>query len=125
MRDRFDFSQRRVDDLRHSVSFPATIEAGGHLQPGQVVNLSQGGLALRFVGVLDPGAPVRVTLHLPSGPDLPCEGRVAWVDRAFQVGAGSAGVAFKQALQGDRVADLAAAAFPPGREPPDASGGDR
>ncbi len=125
MRDRFDFSQRRADDPRHSVSFPATIEAGGHLQPGQVVNLSRGGLALRFVGVLDPGAPVRVTLHLPSGADLPCEGRVAWVDRAFQVGAGSAGVAFKQALQGDRVADLAAAELPLGGVPPDASLGDR
>ncbi len=114
MRERFDFSQRRAEDPRHPVSLPATIEASGHLQPGQVVNLSRGGLALRFRGVLDPGAPVRVTLHLPGGAALTCEGRVAWVDRAFRVGAGAAGVAFKEALPGDRVATLAAAGVPPG-----------
>ncbi len=109
MPEGFDFSRRRPDDPRHPVGLLATIEAARtawHPQPGQLVNLSRGGLALRFMGMLDPGAPVRVTLHLPSGSDLTWGGRVAWVDRAFQMGYGSAGVAFKDALNGDLVSEI-------------------
>ncbi len=127
MLEGFDCSQRRADDPRHPVRFLATIEAAGTAhapQPGEIANLSRGGLALRFLGVLDPGAPVRVMLHLPSGSDLTCSGRVAWVDRAFQVGYGSAGVAFKKDLDGDLVAAIAQAEFPTSGQPPDASVGE-
>ncbi len=128
MLEGFGFSQRRADDPRHPVHLLAAIEAVGTAaspQPGEVANLSRGGLALRFLGVLDPGAPVRVTLHLPGGRDLTCGGRVAWVDRAFQVHYGSAGVAFKDDLDGDLVTAIARAEFPTSGQPPDASGGDR
>ncbi len=116
----------RADDPRHPVHLLATIEALGTAappQPGEIANLSWGGLALRFLGVLDPGAAVRVTLHLPSGGDLTCGGRVAWVDRAFQVYDGAAGVAFKDDLDGDLVTAIARAEFPTSGPPPDASGG--
>ncbi len=115
MLEGFTCSRRRADDPRYPVRVAATIEAAGTaaaLQPGQLVNLSRGGLAMRFVGVLDPGAPVRVTLHFSSCPDLTCGGRVAWVDRAFQVGDGSAGIAFKDALSGDLVAAIARSQVP-------------
>ncbi len=127
MPDRADFSRRRPDDPRHPVRLLATIEAAGTTsppQPGQLVNLSRGGLALRFLGVLDPGAPVRVTLHRQSGSDLTCQGRVAWADRAFQVGYGSAGVAFKEPLDEDLVAAIARAEVPAWGEPQDTSVGD-
>ncbi len=110
-----DVSCRRADDPRHPVRVPATIEAAGTAgppQPGRIVNLSRGGLSLQLVGVLDPGAPVRVTLHLPGRAVLMVVGRVAWVDRAFTAGAGSAGVAFKDELTGDLVADLTAEESP-------------
>ena len=110
-----DICRRRADDPRHPVRVPATIEAAvtaGLPLPGHIVNLSQGGLSLEFDGVLDPGAPVRVTLHLHGRAALTVVGRVAWVDRAFTAGNGSAGVAFKDALTGDFVADLASEQFP-------------
>ncbi len=125
MLEGFDCSQRRADDPRRPVHLLATIEPMGTAappQPGEIANLSRGGLALRFLGVLDPGAPVRVTLHLPSGGDLTCGGRVAWVDRAFQVHYGAAGVAFKEDLDGDLVTAIARAEFPTSGPPPDASG---
>ncbi len=128
MPERVTFPRRRAEDPRHPVRLLATIEATGTVhppQPGQLVNLSRGGLALRFLGVLDPGAPVRVTLHLPSGSALTCAGRVAWVDRAFQVGYGSAGVAFKEELTGDFVAAIARAESPARSQKPGGSVGDR
>jgi hypothetical protein len=39
-------------------------------------------------------------------------GRVAWVDRSFRPGDGSAGIAFTAALTEDMVAGIAAGAFP-------------
>jgi hypothetical protein len=71
------------------------------------VDLSQRGLALQLFGALDPGAPIRVTLHLHGRAAITVMGRVAWVDRAFQAGYGSAGIAFKDELNRDFVADLA------------------
>jgi Tfp pilus assembly protein PilZ len=76
------------------------------------VNLSQGGLSLQLHGLLDPGTLVTVTLHLQGRAALTVAGRVAWVDRAFTVGAGSAGVAFQDRLPGELVANLAAGTFP-------------
>ena len=79
---------------------------------GWSVNLSRSGLALRFFGALDPGAQVSVTLHRGTQPALTCMGRVAWADRSFRPGDGSAGIAFTAALTEDVVADIAADAFP-------------
>ena len=105
-----DVSRRRPADPRHPVQVPATVEAAvtvGLPQPGQIVNLSRGGLSLQFEGLLDPGAPVRVTLHIQGRVALTVVGRVAWVDRAFTAGKGTAGVAFRDELSGDLVAELA------------------
>jgi len=85
---------------------------------GWSVNLSRGGLALRFFGALDPGIQVCVTLHRGTQPALRRMGRVAWVDRSFRPGDGSAGIAFTAALIEDVVADIAAAAFPAPEESP-------
>lgn len=90
----------------------------GRPQPGRIVNLSRGGLSLQLFGVLDPGAPVRVTLHPYGRAALTVVGRVAWVDRAFLAGYGAAGVAFKDELPGDFVATFAAAEVPAGEQPP-------
>ena len=121
-----DVSRRRPADPRHPVRVPATVEAAvtaGLPQPGQIVNLSRGGLSLQIDGLLDPGAPVRVTLHVHGRVALTVVGRVAWVDRAFTAGKGSAGVAFKEELSGDLVADLASEESPTGEQGP-ASPGD-
>ena len=105
-----DVCRRRADDPRHPVQLPVSLEPvanAGLPQPGQTVNLSQGGLSIQLDGVLDPGAPVRVTLRLRDRDALTVVGRVAWVDRAFTAGHGSAGIAFKDALDRDLVVDLA------------------
>jgi hypothetical protein len=123
-----DVCRRRAGDPRHPVHVPASVEAAGGAglpQPGQIVNLSRGGLSLQLVGVLDPGAPVRVTLHLYGRAALTLVGRVAWVDRAFTVGDGSAGVAFKDELAGDFVANLATEELPAWKQQPDSSPGER
>ncbi len=123
-----DLSRRRADDPRHPVHVPATIEAAvtaGLPQPVRIVNLSRGGLSLQLFGVLDPGAPVRVTLRLHGRAVLTVVGRVAWVDRAFLAGSGSAGVAFKDELNGDLVADLASEEFPAWEQKPDSSAEER
>ncbi len=123
-----DLSRRRTDDPRHPVSVPATVEAAvtaGLPQPVRIVNLSRGGLSLQLFGVLDPGAPVRVTLHLHGLAALTIVGRVAWVDRAFLAGSGSAGVAFKDELNGDLVADLASEEFAVSEEKSDSSAEER
>jgi hypothetical protein len=91
---------------------------------GWSVNLSRGGLALRFFGALDPGVQVRVTLHRGTRPALMCVGRVAWVDRSFRPGDGSAGIAFSAALTGDMVADIAAEALPASEETPGRAAGE-
>jgi PilZ domain-containing protein len=107
--------RRRAADPRHPVRVSATIEAAGPVgrpQPGRIVNLSQGGLSLQLHGLLDPGTLVTVTLHLQGRAAPTVAGRFAWVDRAFTVGAGSAGVAFKDRLPGELVANLAAGTFP-------------
>jgi len=119
-----DVSRRRADDPRHPVRVPASVETAvtsGLPQPGRIVNLSRGGLSLQLFGVLDAGAPVRVTLHLHGRAALTVVGRVAWVDRAFQAGNGSAGVAFKDELNGDFVVDLASEEFPAWEQKPDSS----
>jgi PilZ domain-containing protein len=124
MRDGDDVCRRRVDDPRHPVHLSATVEPvvrAGLPQPGRTVNLSQGGLSLELDGVLDPGAPVRVTLRLHGRAALMVVGRVSWVDRAFTAGHGSAGVAFKEALAGDLVADLASEEIPTREQQSDSS----
>ncbi len=82
-------------------------------------------MALQLDGVLDPGAPVRVTLHLHGRAALTVVGRVAWVDRAFTAGNGSAGVAFKEALTGNFVADVASEGFLAWEQQPDSSTDER
>jgi len=60
-----DPSCRRANDPRVPLHAPATIEPAGAASlplAGQLVNLSRGGLALHFCGVLDPGSAVRLTL---------------------------------------------------------------
>lgn len=107
--------RRKADDQRLPVRIPTTIEAAGMTGlrlAGWSVNLSRGGLALRFFGALEPGVQVRVTLHRGTRPALTCMGRVAWVDRSFRPGDGSAGIAFTAALAEDMVAGIAAGAFP-------------
>ena len=103
-----DGCRRRTDDPRHRVRLPVSIEPAANAglpQIGQTVNLSKGGLSLKLDGVLDPGSPVRITLR-PHRAVLTVAGRVAWVDRAFTAGPGSAGIAFKDALAADLVTDL-------------------
>jgi PilZ domain-containing protein len=115
MASKGDLFRRRIDDPRYPVHVPATIEASGMAgapQSGEIVDLSRGGLALEFFGALDPGAPVRVTLHLHDQVALTILGRVAWATRAFRAGYGSAGVAFKDGLNEDFVADLASETSP-------------
>ncbi len=116
-----DVCRRRAADPRHPVRVTATIEAAGPAgrpQPGRIVNLSRGGLSLELDAALDPGSPVRVILHLPGRAALTVVGRVAWVDRAFTPGHGSAGVAFKDELHSDLVAALASERLPAGEEQP-------
>ena len=113
MASKGDLSRRRADDPRHPVHVLATVEAVGTAglpQSGEIVDLSRGGLGLQLFVALDPGAPVRVTLHLRGRAALTVMGRVAWVTRAFQAGNGLAGIAFKEGLNEGFVADLASGA---------------
>jgi hypothetical protein len=109
MASKGDLFRRRIDDPRYPVHVPATIEVSGMAgapQSGEIVDISRGGLALHLFGALDPGAPVRVTLHLHGQVALTVLGRVAWATRAFRAGYGSAGIAFKDELNGDFVTEL-------------------
>jgi hypothetical protein len=74
---------------------------------------------LHFCGVLDPGSAVRLTLQLDEQATLTFAGRVAWVDRAFRPGDGTAGVAFREELDRTLVAGIEAALAPPWGPPLD------
>ena len=91
---------------------------------GWATNLSRGGLALRFFGALDPGVQVCVSLHRDRRPALTCVGRVAWVDRSFQPGDATAGIAFTAGLSEDVVADITSETDPLRADRPGVSPGE-
>ncbi len=80
--------------FRHSVNLSVTLKDGEGEQRGRVINLSEGGMAVRAVRGLKQWTVVEFALELALGVDLSGKGQVAWTSSE-----GTAGILF-QTLHG-------------------------
>jgi PilZ domain len=80
--------------FRHPVSLPVTLKDGEGEQRGRLINLSEGGMAVRAVRGLKQWTVVEFALELALGVDLSGRGQVAWTSSE-----GMAGILF-QTLHG-------------------------
>jgi CheY-like chemotaxis protein len=80
--------------FRHMVNLPVMLKDGEGEQRGRIINLSEGGMAVRAVRGLKQWTVIEFALELALGVDLSGKGQVAWTSSE-----GMAGILF-QALHG-------------------------
>lgn len=80
--------------FRHAVNLPVTLKDEEGAQRGRVINLSEGGMAVRAIRGLKQWEVVEFALELALGVDISGKGQVAWTSSE-----GSAGILF-QTLHG-------------------------
>jgi len=80
--------------FRHAVNLPVKLRAGEKEWHVKMVNLSEGGMAVRGVKALKPGAGIEFAFELPYGEEIHGKGLVAWTNTE-----GMAGI-LTQTLQG-------------------------
>jgi hypothetical protein len=80
--------------FRHSVNIPVTLKDEGGEQRGRVINLSEGGMAVRAMRGLKQWTVIEFAMELALGMDISGKGQVAWTSSE-----GMAGILF-QTLHG-------------------------
>ncbi|HEY6384966.1 MAG TPA: PilZ domain-containing protein [Candidatus Acidoferrum sp.] len=80
--------------FRHAVNLPVTLKDGEGEQRGRIINLSEGGMAVRAASGLKQWRVIEFALELGLGVDLSGKGQVAWTSSE-----GMAGILF-QTLHG-------------------------
>ena len=76
--------------FRHGVNLPVTLKDGEGEQRGRIINLSEGGMAVRAVRGLSQWTVIEFALEIALGVDLSGKGQVAWTSSE-----GMAGILFQ------------------------------
>jgi CheY-like chemotaxis protein len=72
---------------RTVLSVPVSYRSGATIAGAVTLNISRGGLAVRTLSPLEPGAPISVKFRLPPAPvDVERNGHVVWADRRVGMG---------------------------------------
>jgi DNA-binding NarL/FixJ family response regulator len=82
--------QERRRFFRHAVNLPLTLKDGQGEQRGRILNLSEGGMAVRAVRTLNQWAVIQFAFELSLGVEISGKGQVAWTSSE-----GVAGILFQ------------------------------
>ena len=82
----FPASFDRRLNLRVPLGVPVSFRSGQTIATAVTTNLSRGGLAIRTLNPLSPGARVDLKVRLPGRSEIEVRGRVVWADKKVGMG---------------------------------------